>query len=337
MADFQDNKALVLQFYEELEAASADNVASVFNRYTTSDYRFRGVHPFNELEGSEAVAETVWKPLLNAFSALQRRQDIFMAGRNEADGTEWVTSMGNFMGLFDNDWLGLPATGKIVFLPYCDFNRIRDGKICESGFFCDIIRVMMQIGVSPLPIQTGAEIIHPGPRTHDGLLFDVQDEAETEESLNLVNRMLHDLVTSDRFFCSAELLAQTWHQDMSWFGPSGIGSTFTINRYLEQHQIPFSEGLDNIIFKGHVAHYAEGSYSGWFGWPSLIVTPGHGFLGLPASNRKVDMRLVEIYRRDGDKLAENWIFIDVLFLLMQQGVDVLDRTRKILRRRSPAL
>ena len=35
---------------------------------------------------------------------------------------------------------------------------------------------------------------------------------------------------------------------------------------------------------------------------------------------------------DGDKLAENWIFIDMLHWMMQQGVDVLERTRQILRR-----
>jgi hypothetical protein len=43
------------------------------------------------------------------------------------------------------------------------------------------------------------------------------------------------------------------------------------------------------------------------------------------------MRVVDIYRRDGEKLAENWIFIDLLYFLMQQGVDVLGRTEKILR------
>jgi len=42
--------------------------------------------------------------------------------------------------------------------------------------------------------------------------------------------------------------------------------------------------------------------------------------------------LVDIYRRDGDKLSENWIFIDLLYFLMQQDVDVLERTRQILRR-----
>jgi hypothetical protein len=35
------------------------------------------------------------------------------------------------------------------------------------------------------------------------------------------------------------------------------------------------------------------------------------------------MRVVDLYRRGGDKLAENWIFIDILHFLKQQGVDLL--------------
>ena len=330
MPDYQDSKALVLNFYEELEAASADRVGSVLNRYTSSDYRFRGVHPFNEIDGADAVADTVWNPLMSAFTAMQRRQDIFMAGTNSQDGTEWVTSMGQFMGLFDNDWLGIPATGKIIFLPYVEFNRISDGKISESAFFCDIISVMNQAGLTPLPMQTGADIINPGPRTHDGLMFDDQDPAASAKTLELVNKMLDDLLTDD-LESSTQTLARTWHQDMTWFGPGGIGATYTIDRYQIQHQGPFGAGLDDIVFNGHLCNYAEGNYAGWFGWPNLTMTSSGGFMGLPAFDGRLHMRVVDMYRRDGDKLAENWIFIDMLYWMMQQGVDVLERTKQIVR------
>ena len=40
-----------------------------------------------------------------------------------------------------------------------------------------------------------------------------------------------------------------------------------------------------------------------------------------------EMRVVDLYRRDGDKLAENWIFIDILHFLAMQGNDVLERMR----------
>jgi hypothetical protein len=41
------------------------------------------------------------------------------------------------------------------------------------------------------------------------------------------------------------------------------------------------------------------------------------------------MRVVDIYRRDGDKLAENWVFIDLLHWLSMQGLDVLGRLRNL--------
>ena len=41
------------------------------------------------------------------------------------------------------------------------------------------------------------------------------------------------------------------------------------------------------------------------------------------------MRVVDIYRRDGDKLAENWVYIDILHFLSMQGVDILKRVKEI--------
>ena len=44
-----------------------------------------------------------------------------------------------------------------------------------------------------------------------------------------------------------------------------------------------------------------------------------------AGQNCAEMRVVDIYRRDGDKLAENWIFIDMLYFLNQQKLDILGR------------
>ena len=53
------------------------------------------------------------------------------------------------------------------------------------------------------------------------------------------------------------------------------------------------------------------------------------FLGLPASDQACDMRVVDIYRREGEKLAENWVFIDLPWWLKQQGLDILERTAAV--------
>ena len=333
MTDFQNNKLLIKKYYEELDAATGSEINHVLRRYATDNYHWRGMHPFYEQLGTDAVTEIFWKPFRRSFTPLQRRMDVFMAGLNDVDGgkTEWVCSMGHLMGLFDEDWLGIPSTGKMGFLRYVEFNRITGGKISETALFCDILSVMKQAGLNPLPPETGAFFITPGPRTQDGLLYGPQDPKESARTINLINRMVDDLVASELESPQDEL-AETWHDDMIWFGPAGIGASYTRERYQQQHQGPFGDGLDNIRFNGHICRFAEGNYGGFFGWPNLTMKPCGGFLGLPAFNKDVDMRVVDIYRREGDKLAENWIFIDLLYFLMQQGDDVLERTRRILRR-----
>ncbi len=331
MNDHQEQKALVLKYFAEMEAAGADGVADVLRRYTSDDYQFLGVHPFNELKGAAAVAEQVWQPLYEAWSPIQRRQDVFIAGTSEIHGDQWVMSMGHLLGSFDRDWQGIRATGKMIMLRYAEFNCVRGGKIVKTGFFCDIIGVMLQAGVNPLPPPTGAPFVYPGPRTHDGIQLTPQLEDEGRKTLDLINRMIADLTQlnvtgNDRY--PPEVLARTWRDDMIWYGPAAIGASYTIPRYQQQHSYPFREGLQDKVFNGHVCRFAEGNYACFFGWPNLTNTPSGGFLGLPGGVR-ADMRVVDVYRRQGDKLAENWVFIDIPYWLKMQGLDLLERTRGI--------
>ncbi len=330
----QTAKQTVRAYQAAFDACPLENLATVLADLTGPGYRWRGMHPFHEQQGAAAVADVFWRPLRRALSAMQRREDVFMAGRNVVDDgkTIWVASMGHMLGLFDSDWLGIPATRRIVLLPYAEFHRVENDRIAESAFFCDIIKVMQQAGQYPLPPQTGAAFIHPGPRTHDGLLDKHQDPNEGQKTAALINRMVADLSQLNRSGddrCPPELLAQTWHENMIWYGPAGIGATYTISRYQQQHQFPFRRNLADKVFNGHVARIAEGNYAGFFGWPNLTNTPTGGFLGLPGNQTRTDMRVVDIYHRDDDKLAENWVFIDLLHWLSMQGLDVLGRLREL--------
>lgn len=333
MSKYQANKAIVRNYFDAMEKATPETVAGVLKAHVSEDYFWRGAYPFQEQRGAEAVAEIFWTPLLTALNRMQRRQDIFIAGTNEIGGEQWVMSMGNFMGLFDADWLGIPRTRKIANLRYAEFNCVENGKITQTGLFIDIIGLMVQAGTYPLPPSTGVYFNYPGPRTHDGLLYDDAPEEEGDATLALVNEMIDDLSElneSGSMGCPPEVLERTWSEDMIWYGPAGIGATYTIPRYQEQHQLPFRNNLGDKKFHGHVCRFAEGDFACFFGWPNLTNTPLGGFMGLPASDRTVEMRVVDIYRRDGNKLAENWVFIDLLYFLKQQGLDVLERNQQLL-------
>ena len=335
MTDFQIEKQLIKSYYAALDECAVGSIETVLNQFTSSDYLWRGFFPFHEQTGSLAVSQVFWKPLRKSMSGFQRRMDVFMAGVDSLheDGAIWVTSMGHLMGLFDAKWLGISPNGKIAMLRYAEFHRVENGKIAETAQFCDLIHLMHQAGLQPLPPQTGAHLVQPGPRTHDGLLRDKQNPATGAATLDLINRMIGDIAANSngglgsvpRDATPQEELQRCWSDQMIWWGPDGIGATYTIDRYVAQHQRPFRTQLSNRKFHGHIARFAEGNYGGFFGWSNLSVTPEGGYLGLPATGKSAEMRVVDIYRREGDKLAENWVFIDILFFLKQQGLDVLER------------
>jgi len=334
IAEIQTAKEIVREYQRVFDSADVDSLTATLDPMVADDYHWRGMHPFYEQRGARAVCDVFWKPFKSAFTSVQRREDVFFAGANDVDdGTSiWVCSMGHFMGLFDHDWLGIRPTQKIAFLRYAEFHRVECGHIVETALFCDILSIMQQAGQYPLPQQTGAAFIHPGPRTHDGILNDANDPQQAAKTIALLNHMIADLDLlnkSENDNCPPELLAQTWHDDMAWYGPAGIGATYTIERYQKQHQYPFRQGLKDKKYNGHIARIAEGNYAGFFGWANLSNRLAGGFLGMPEGAKPGEMRVVDVYRRDGDKLAENWVFIDLLHYLSIQGLDVLKRTKQI--------
>lgn len=342
----QSAKKLVLDYCNKFDAASTSQLESTLRNFTQESYQWRGVYPFHRLHGEKSVVELFWIPLRKAFSALQRRPDVFLAGFNDlTHATQqdnhktdaWVCQMGHFIGLFDQPWLDIPPTHRMAHIRYAEFHQVQEGRLVQSAFFLDLISLMLQAGHFPLPPETGTSFMYPGPRTHDGLLYSGCDPQTGLDTLKLINRMIADLNAANQTARETndnavprELLARTWHEDMIWYGPAGIGATYTIDRYQQQHQYPFRYNLEGKTFNGHVARFAEGNYGCFFGWPNLTNTPSGGFMGLPGSNTPADMRVVDVYRRDGDKLAENWVFIDLPHWLHMQGLDVLGRMRQLL-------
>lgn len=291
------------------------------------DYHWRGVRPFYEHHGASSVIEHVLAPLHHSLSGLTRREHLFFSGINQHNSSEiWTCSSGNFFGLFDYDLADIPANRKAVMLPYAEFHRVDGGRVVETALFLDLIRLQQQVGLDPIPTQTGARLTPPGPLTRDGVLLAAHDPIEAETTKALLDEMIDDLSSQNErgaVPCPPEVLRRTWHEDLAWYGPAGIGTAVTIPRYQEQHQTPFRTKLSDKVFNGHVCRIAEGHYSGWFGWPNLNNRNTGGYLGLPQTGELTEMRVVDIYRRDGGKLAENWVFIDLLHYAAQHGVDLL--------------
>ena len=46
------------------------------------------------------------------------------------------------------------------------------------------------------------------------------------------------------------------------------------------------------------------------------------WLGVKASGQLFTVRVADLYRRQGNLLIENWVFVDIIDMLLQLGVDV---------------
>ncbi|MFS4580140.1 nuclear transport factor 2 family protein [Phaeobacter sp. C3_T13_0] len=330
MSDISTAKALIARFIDKLDQAATDSeTRAVFEAACAENLKYRGVHPFNELQGPQAVADQVWSPLKAAMPMLQRRPDIFLGGHNNLPGQSglWVVQMGNFLGDFNESWLAIPPTQKTTYVPYVSFYRIEGNKIAEVVEFLDIFAVISQAGLNPwLAEHSGGFIMSPGPITHDGVMQSPQDAGETKKTFDLTYDMLADLAKS--YTSPTDHMAQFWHPDMNWFGPTGIGASLGFPGYRRGHTGPFEHKLDTVDILTEEITAAEGNFSGVMWWPCLRMRNTGNYMGVPANDALAEMRVVDMYRRDGDKLAENWIFIDMLHYLLGQGIDVLVSIQK---------
>lgn len=332
MNNFQNEKKLVLNFFNELEKCKTKDLKKTISKYVSKNFYMRCTHPFNELYGVEETATNLWSPIKKSFSPTQRRLDIFYAGINSLnnDGDVWVSSMGHFLGIFNNNFFGIKSNHKPVLLRFAEFYKVKNNKITEGAFFFDIFNFMQQLGLSVIPESTGLVCVTPGPMNHKGLKFEKTNEKEGIKTLNLIHRMRDRLVKKSKMKSHKKDLKLDWKEDMIWWGPGGIGASFTIDGYIKGHTKPFQDGLEFIRFGGHILSSAEDDLGGWFGWPNLIMKSTGGYLGLAGkSDIESEMRVVDLYRRDGDKISENWIFIDHLHFLKILGIDLLERNKII--------
>ena len=317
----QQLKASYLAHVAALHEARARDLGTVLADAVHDDVLWHGPHPIDELRGRDALEHEFWSPLLHAFPDLERREGILLAGAYDA--REWIGATGFYAGTFARDWLGIPASGGLAYLRFGEFHAIDAGGIRESYLLLDLVDLMRQAGIWLLPPSRGAEGAWDGPMTHDGVLLEPQDEAEGRRTIELARAMGDGLRAYDGKTLESMGQERFWHRRMMWYGPAGIGSTRGLEGFQDFHQVPFLEAFPDRVGGDHRASFGEGHYAGWVGWPSVRAThAGGGWLGLEPSGRSVGMRVMDFYRREGDLLRENWVFIDIPDLLGQMGVDL---------------
>ncbi len=322
------NKKAVVSNLREIFRTPMDQLQTAVAAAYAEDAQLFAFHPVNEHVGSRDIADALWRPIRESFPDLERRDQIVIAG--EYKGNEYVSAMGQLQGTFATDLFDVPASHGTATLRYGEIHRVANGKIVESHVLVDMLDLMFQADCWPISPSLGAEGACCAPATLDGVNVDVVDADKGKDALALVKKMHAGLLSFDGKNIESMDHQDYWTPDFLWYGPAGIGTTRGLEGFRAHHQIPFLRAFPDRKVANHIANVGDGDYVITGGWPSVVAThTGPDWLNLGPTDKRIEMRVMDFYRVEDGLIAENWVPIDIIDILLQIGVDVFQRLRHL--------
>lgn len=284
------------------------------------DHRFFGSYPVEDGVGRAFVEEALLAPLARAFPMGSVREDLSLTGRFH--GQDWTATSGHILGVFAARLFDIPPTGRIAHMRFGRFQRHDDDTIAETILILDLPGLMIQAGAWPLAAPLGPMLMAPAPQR--------RTEMPAAESLALVEAMIAGLMRYDGISLASMGMRDFWSADFFWYGPAPIGNFQGHADYERGHQGPFLAAFPDRVGGNHRARIAERDLVASTGWPSIRAThKGGDWLGLAATGKRVEMRVMDFWRAEHGRLVENWVMIDIPHLLLQIGVDPFARARAL--------
>ena len=282
--------------------------------------------PVGKLEGTAAIRDHWLAPLQASFTGLHRRDIIFLRSKNYLEpDQQWLACSTQYVGNFQSDFLGVPASQSLALLRAGEFYRLEDGKIAEARIIFDLPDLMQQAGLSPFPVTYGLQRHFPAPATQDGLF---PTQGNSDESHGVMTRMLRDLIAFDpETKMSKGMIGEggAWHDEMMWYGPAGIGATYLWDGFVKDHREPFLDAFPDRDKGETICHLGDHNYAAIAGFGMPMVHSGEYFT-LPGTDKSVLLPVMDFYRVQDGKLIENWVYLDYVDMFGQLGVDLIKGT-----------
>lgn len=328
----QKNKQLVWDYWQVMNRGEDETTLA---DYLHTEVDWHGFRPLRHLTGASEVWSHFWQPLRRALPDLHRRPYHFIGGHysDPRFGTgDWVCGTGDFMGTFANDLLlgdicvpaGNDVQRRSVHFRFGEFCKVENNKIVEIRIIIDLPDLLRQVGIELMPPSFGRDMWIPGPLAGDGVCLEEQPAAETVQTFNLVTEMIFGGINKyDGKDQASQGLERFWHNHMVWHGPVGIGSSYGMDEFKRNAQGPIVAAFPDRRGPGHRARIADGRFAASTGWPSLVGTHVNQFMNWPPTGERIGWNIMDFWKRDGDKLLENWVMIDLIDAALASGVDLL--------------
>jgi len=144
----------VIHRMETALGAGSNDMAAHFH----ADFVWRGNQGSGTKKGLPEFRRNWQLPLRAAFT-----NRIYQTEKFLADG-DWAACFGHIEATHSGPFMGIPATGKRVIIPYMDFWRVEDGRIKDNPVSVDLAHVLFQLGRDVFAGE-GWEAFDTGDRT----------------------------------------------------------------------------------------------------------------------------------------------------------------------------
>ena len=333
-----NNKKFVIENFRNIYGLKKINLKKNLLNIFDKDIKVNCFEPLNEFNGIDNFIEKFWNPLFDAFPDIERRENIILGG-SFRDKVQ-VGSYSTLSGFFLKPWLGIKPNFKMINLKCCEIHEIKNERIIESHILIDVMDFLRQADKWVINPSRGSEGAWLPPFNTEGVNFFEEDMSKSKNSLQQALSMNRSLdIKPEKENISKDELRQRlinhpqkefWHKDMIWYGPCGIGTSRSLEGFVDMHQLPFRKSFSerNYWELGHYCEIGDGKFSLCGGWYSLKAKYGsNDWLGYTADNQDVVMRVMDFYHHDEGLIRENWVPIDIVHILKQIGIDVFEKIK----------
>jgi predicted ester cyclase len=132
---FEENKALVRRYYEEVVNTGAVDRLAEFIAPEYAEMHDNVRYPIGLAGAAEHVT-----------GVRRTYPDLHLTVEQQIAEGEWVVTRVTMRGTHQGEWLGIRPTGKPVEMTAVNIDRVVNGRIVEHGGAANLLGPLLQIG-----------------------------------------------------------------------------------------------------------------------------------------------------------------------------------------------
>ncbi|MEE4187224.1 MAG: ester cyclase [Roseobacter sp.] len=296
---------------------------------------WQGPEPIGVRTSGAQIIQALFAPLRAALPDLHRQTHILAGGKSSAhedgsgDGAWWVAGTGYYTGRATQEVFGIPPTGHDLRIRWGEFLRFDEaGAITGAQTIWDFVDWFDQIGLPVLPRPRGAAHVFPAATAYDAVRKGEANAATTAETLAFGRKFIFGgLNKFDESDLESMGMARFFHPSVKWYGPGGIGACLSLREFEVFHQQPWLTAFPDRKVMYLESLFADDRVLAASGPKGVVGTHTGAYLGHAATGSPIEVSGLDFWLRTDRQFTENWVFVDMVHLFAQMGVDLFERMK----------